>query len=538
MQNPPAIPRRVLIAASFGTFIEWYDFLTFGALAAYFGMLFFPPDNPTAGLLASLATFGVGMVVRPLGAAVFGSLADRHGRRPIFIATLVLMGVATLGVGALPAYQTLGMAAPVLLVLLRLLQGFAMGGEVGGVAVYLTEHAARGKRGLTTSGLQLMGSLGIMASMAQLVLLQSLLTHEQFMAWGWRVPFLFSAVLMLLFLRGRMSLEESPVFLQLAETKRVAHAPLRECLTDRRTLGRMALLFFCISAGGSLLFFSSQVYTKVFLETVARLDAATASGLVMASTVALIPLTLLAGWLSDHIGRKPVMLAGLLLGAACIQPVFAGLLHYANPALERFSRDIPVAIHSDACHYNPFVKPRNDCERAQDFLTRQGVSYTLQPAGAGTLHPGGAGTLQAARARQEVTVSIGGADVAGFQPEAISAALKAQGWAPQADPQQVNRLALALLLLVPALAVALITGPQTAVLAELFPARTRYTAAALPHNLSAGWIGGLSPFMVTLFSVQLGNVTAGLWYLVILLAGAFAIGLMFLPETRDVPLDA
>jgi MFS family permease len=520
MQTTSAVPRKVLFAASFGTFIEWYDFLAFGVLAAHIGALFFPKDNPTVGLLASLATFGMGMLVRPLGAAVFGSLADRHGRRPVFIATLVVMSLATLGVGALPTYGTIGIAAPVLLLLLRLVQGFAMGGEVGGVAVYLTEHAPPGKRGLYTSVLQLMGALGVMAALGQIALLQAWVGEAAFAAGWWRELFVFSGVLMAIFLVQRMSLQESPVFLQLAESKRVAHTPLRDCLTDRRTLGRMALLFFCVTAGGSLLFFSSQIYTKVFLETVVRLDGATIAGLMMVGTLALIPLTLLAGWLSDRIGRKPVMLAGLLLGALCIQPVYSGLLHFGNPALERFSRSVPVAVHVDGCHYNPFVKPRKDCERTLDYLTRQGVSYTLQPAVAG----------------QALSVSIGGTDVAGYQPEAFSAALKARGWTHSADPQQANRLVLALLLLIPTLALALVTGPQTAVLAELFPARTRYTAAALPHNLSAGWIGGLSPFVVTLLSVQLGNVTAGLWYLVILLAVGFGIGLMFLPETRDVPL--
>lgn len=520
MQETPAIPRKVILAACFGTFIEWYDFLTFAALATYFGVLFFPPDNPTAGLLASLATFGVGMVVRPLGSALFGSLADKHGRRPVFIATIVLMGLATLGVGLLPTYARVGLLAPMLLVVLRLLQGFAMGGEVGGVAVYLTEHAQPGKRGLYTSVLQLMGPLGILVSTLQVVLLQLWLSDAQFHEWGWRVPFLFSAALMLILLKSRMALQESPVFVQLLEQGKVAHAPLRECLSDRRTLGRMALLFFCVSAGGSLLFFSSQIYTTVFLKSVVRLDAPTASGLVMVSTLVLVPLTILCGWLSDRIGRRPVMLAGLLLGAVSIMPVFYGLLHYGNPALERFNREVPVVLYSDACDYSAFVKPRNDCERNQDLLTKQGVAYRLQPA----------------RTQNETTVSIGGSEVAGFQPEAVSAALKAKGWTVQAAPPRANLLLLALLLLVPAIAVALITGPQTAVLAELFPARTRYTAAALPHNLSAGWIGGLSPFMVTLLSVQWGNALAGLWYPVILLAIASAIGFLFLPETRDAVL--
>ena len=515
-----AIPRKVILAACFGTFIEWYDFLTFAALATYFGALFFPPENQTAGLLASLATFGVGMVVRPLGSALFGSLADRHGRRPVFIATIVLMGVATLGVGFLPTYAQVGMLAPALLVILRLLQGFAMGGEVGGVAVYLTEHARAGQRGLYTSVLQLMGPLGILVSSVQIVLLHGVLDDAAFNDWGWRVPFWFSAALMLFFLKGRLALQESPVFRQLQEQHKVAHAPLRECFSDRRTLGRMALLFFCVSAGGSLLFFSSQIYAAVFLKNVVGLEDQAAKGLVMVSTLALVPLTILCGWLSDRMGRRPVMLAGLLLGAVSILPVFHALLHFGNPALERFNSETQVVLYSDACDYSPFVTPRNDCERNQDFLTKHGISYRLQVA----------------RKLNEVAVSVGGIEVSGFNPEALASALKARGWAPQADPQQVNALLLALLLLVPAIAVALITGPQTAVLAELFPARMRYTAAALPHNLSAGWIGGLSPFMVTLLSVQSGDALAGLWYPVALLGMAFVIGLLFLPETRHVDL--
>ena len=529
MSVTSAVPRKIIFAASFGTFIEWYDFLAFGVLATYIGKLFFPPENPTAGLLASLATFGLGMLVRPLGAAVFGSLADRYGRRPVFIATLLVMSVATLGVGVLPTYASIGLAAPILLLLLRLVQGFAMGGEVGGVAVYLTEHSPTGKRGFYTSVLQLMGALGVMTALAQIALLQHWLGEARFVAGWWRELFIFSGVLMAIFLVQRMSLQESPVFLQLAETKRVAHTPLRDCFRDRRTLGRMALLFFCITAGGSLLFFSSQIYTKMFLENVVRLDGTTVAVLVMVGTIALMPLTIFAGWLSDRFGRKPVTLAGLLLGALCIQPVYGGLLHYGNPALERFSHAIPVVVYADSCHYNPFVKPRTDCGRSLDFLTRHGVSYTLKPAGAGTLQPAHAG--------QALTISIGGTSLAGFQPAAIAAALKARGWRHAADPKQENRLVLALLLLVPTLALALVTGPQTAILAELFPARTRYTAASLPHNLSAGWIGGLSPFMVTLISVKIGSVTAGLWYLVILLGAAFVIGLLFLPETRDVALE-
>jgi MFS family permease len=310
------------------------------------------------------------------------------------------------------------------------------------------------------------------------------------------------------------------VFRELQQQGTVSKAPLRECLTDRRTLGRMALLFFCISAGGSLLFFSSQVYANVFLKSVVRLDAQLASTLVMTSTLLLFPLTILCGWLSDKVGRRPVLLAGLILGALTILPVFKALQHYGNPALERFNREVAVTLYGNDCHYSPFRKAANDCERMQDFLVKNGVSYALQPQGD----------------KIETTLSIGGAEVHGFHPDETTGELKKKGWLEKADRAQADSFMLFLLLIVPVVAVALITGPQTAVLAELFTARTRYTAAAVPHNLSAGWIGGLSPFMVTLLSVQAGDALAGLWYPVGMLIMASVIGLLFLPETRDVHL--
>jgi MFS family permease len=510
--------RKVVLAACFGTFLEWYDFLTFATLATYFSVLFFPPEDATAALLASLAAFGVGMVVRPLGSALFGTLADRYGRRPIFLLTISLMGSATFLVGLLPTYAQVGMLAPALLLLLRLLQGFAVGGEIGGVAVYLTEHAPEGRRGLYTSVLQLMGPLGILVSTFQIVLLHQFLDADAFNSWGWRVPFLFSVVLLFISIKTRMSLEESPVFRELQEQGRVAQAPLRECFRDRRTLKGMALLFFCISAGGSLLFFTSQVYANVFLKSVVRLDAQTASMLVMLSTLVLFPLTIFCGWLSDRIGRRPVLLAGLLLGALSILPVFKGLQHYGNPAQERFNREVQVVLAGSLCDYSPFSKAAGDCARSQEFLIKNGIAHSVVAA-------------------ERTEVRIGSeATVQGFDAAALTAALKAHGWVEQADRAQADTVMLFLLLLVPVVAVALITGPQTAVLPELFKARTRYTAAALPHNLSAGWIGGLSPFMVTLLSVKAGDVMAGLWYPVGMLILASLVGLLFLPETKDVAL--
>lgn len=428
------IQRQVVVAACFGTFLEWYDFLTFASLATYFGTLFFPAEDPVAALLASLATFAVGMLVRPLGAALFGSLGDRHGRRTIFLVTILLMGVATVGVGLLPTYAQAGLWAPALLLVLRMLQGLSVGGEIGGAAVYLTEHAPIGRRGLYTSVLQLMGPLGMMASTLQIVVLQHFLNDADFRAWGWRVPFLLSALLLAISIKSRLNLHESPVFQQLRQRNAVATAPLRDCLRDRTTLGRMALLFFCVSAGGSLLFFSSQVYTTVFLKTVVKLPAAQASSLVLVTTLALFPLTLFCGWLSDRIGRRPVLLAGLASGALVLFPVFQGLL------------------------------------------------------------------------------------VLGTRPEP-------------------NLLLLGLLLGILVVPLAAVTGPQTATLPELFPARSRYSAVALPHNLSAGWIGGLSPFMVTWLSTRLDNPLAGLAYPTALLALAAVVGVFFLPEVRNRPLD-
>jgi MFS family permease len=421
--------RKVALAACFGTFIEWYDFLTFATLAVHFAALFFPANDPVAGLLYSLATFGMGMVVRPLGAALFGSLGDRIGRRKVFIATVAIMGAATFAVGLLPTHAQWGWVATGLLLALRLIQGLAMGGEIGGANVYLAEHAPVAQRGAMTSVLQWMGGLGILASTLQLVLLQTFLSEADFKAWGWRIPFLLSALLLLASVKARLALQESPVFEELRQQNHTSTAPLRECLQDPFTRGRMALLFFCVSAGGGLLFFCSQVYAPIFLRTTVKMDPVAAGWVTLAATLCLFPLTWLGGRLSDRFGRRPVVLSGLLLGLLAIVPVYVGLLRFA---------DAPPVIFA--------------------------------------------------------------------------------------------------LLLIPVIAVALVTGPQTALLSELFPARTRYTAVGLPHNLAAGWIGGLSPYFVALIADKTGSPLLGLGYPTAWLAVALVTGYFFLPETRGADL--
>jgi MFS family permease len=431
-QNSPSYP-KIATAACFGTFLEWYDFLTFATLAVAFAPLFFPSSDPVTGLLASLATFGAGMVVRPLGAAFFGSLGDRIGRRPVFLITITLMGGATFAVGFLPTYDQIGIWAPILLVSLRLLQGLSAGGEIGGSAVYLTEHAGNSNRGLKTSVLQLMGPLGMLVSTLQLVLLNQFLDPVSFKEWGWRVPFWFSIILLLVALKVRMTLEETPIFKEMLAQGQTSKSPLRDNFRDKETRRQMFLLFFCISAGGSILFFCVQVYTGIFMKSALQINPQIVDTLTITATLVLFPLTILSGALSDRIGRRPVVIGGLLLGTILIQPAY------------QFLQALSQQVTPD---------------------------YFLM-----------AGTL--------VTITL---------------------------------------------PLALVVGPQTALLAELFSAKTRNSAATLPHNLAAGWIGGLLPLIVTWLNKEFSSQLAGLWYPTIFLAIAAGLAIFFLPETKKIDL--
>lgn len=427
------------IAACFGTFLEWYDFLTFATLAVVLGPLFFPSNDPNAGLLASLATFGVGMVVRPIGSALFGSLGDHMGRKPVFMITIALMGLATVSVGFLPTYSQIGIWAPVLLVCLRLMQGLSAGGEIGGSAVFLTEHAGNKNRGFKTSFLQLMGPLGILVSTLQIAFLQQWLSPEEFQAWGWRVPFWISIVLLLIAFKARMVLEETPVFLELSKHADKNDSQLMNNFKDPEIRKRMFLLFFCISSSGAILFFCVQVYTAIFLKTSVRLNTSLVDQLSIFATMMLFPLTIFAGWVSDHIGRKPVVLGGILLGAIFIHPAFQ-LLQYFGGLYIQSSTNSSIA--------------------------GMGIILTL------------------------LSLTLG-----------------------------------------------LVVGPQTALLAELFPAKNRNSAAILPHNLAAGWIGGLLPLIVTWLNQVWGNNLAGLWYPTLFLGAAAIAAFLYLPETKGINLS-
>ncbi|WP_255534214.1 MFS transporter [Polynucleobacter sp. AP-Feld-500C-C5] len=426
---------KVAIAACFGTFLEWYDFLTFATLAVVLGPLFFPSNDPNTGLLASLATFGVGMVVRPIGSAIFGSLGDRIGRKPVFMITIALMGIATVSVGFLPTYAQIGIWAPILLVGLRLLQGLSAGGEIGGSAVYLTEHAGNEHRGFKTSFLQLMGPLGILVSTIQIAFLQQWLSPEEFQLWGWRVPFWISLLLLIIAIYIRKSLEETPIFLELTKQTTKNESQLINNFRDPEIRKRMFLLFFCISSSGAILFFCVQVYTAIFLKISVGLNPALVDQFSIFATIVLFPLIIFAGWLSDRVGRKPIILSGIILGVIFIQPAF-------------------------------------------QLLQVLGNLYIQSPAFSSLL---GIGSI----------------------------------------------------LMVLALSLGLVVGPQTALLAELFPAKNRNSAATLPHNLAAGWIGGLLPLIVTWLNQAWGNGLAGLWYPTIFLLIAAIVSFLYLPETKN-----
>ncbi|WP_353433357.1 MFS transporter [Polynucleobacter sp. MWH-UH23A] len=411
--------------------------MTFASLAVIFGPLFFPSSDPNAGLLASLATFGVGMVVRPIGSALFGSLGDRIGRKPVFMITIGLMGAATVCVGFLPTYSEIGIWAPILLVTLRLFQGLSAGGEIGGGAVYLTEHAGNENRGFKTSFLQLMGPLGILASTIQISVLQSRLTIEEFQSWGWRVPFWTSLLLLAIAFYIRRSLEETPVFLELSKQDQT-QSQLVNNFKDGEIRKRMFLLFFCVSSSGAILFFCVQVYAAIFLKTSIKLDSTLVDKLSIISTIALLPLTVFAGWLSDKVGRKPVILAGISLGVILLYPAFQLLVFLGD-----------------------------------DFLAHE---------------------------------------------------------------RSLSLISITIVLVFLSSMLALVVGPQTAILAELFPARNRNSAATLPHNLAAGWIGGLLPLIVTWLNQFFENSLAGLWYPMIFLGLSGTIAAYYLPETKCTSL--
>jgi MFS family permease len=519
----PFVTRRKLLlvfASSFGALLEWYDFYIYAALAGVFGSLFFPSGNESTAFLASLATFGAGFLVRPLGALFFGRLGDRIGRKYTFMATIVLMGVSTVGVGLLPSYAQIGIAAPVLLVCLRLLQGFALGGETGGAATYLAEHAPPGKRGFYTSSLQVTTTFGLLFSILVVAATRAAMDEASFRAGGWRIPFLVSIVLLIVSVYLRTKLEESPTFQSMKHAGALSKSPIGESFTRWGNLKYVLIMLFSTASGVGVIFGTGHFYSMYFLQNTLKVAPNTVSLLLAIALICAAPFYGVFGWLSDRIGRKWIMMLACLLLVLTTQPIFHALTHYANPKLEAFQKNAPVVVQAGDCHFSLFAAPKTDCDRIRTNLSSWGVSYQQAPQVAG----------------KPAQVSIGDTVVQGSDPKALQQALLKNGWPEHADPALVNGPMVVLLMWILVIYLTMVYGPMAAFMVELFPARIRYTSLSLPFHIGSGWFGGMLPFVVSAISVAHGNAYFGLWYPVVIAAVSLVVGVLFVPETyrRDI----
>ena len=517
--------RKVIFASSLGTVFEWYDFFLYGALAAVISKQFFAGVNDTTAFIFALMAFAAGFIVRPFGALVFGRLGDMIGRKYTFLATIVLMGVATFCVGLLPTYASIGIAAPIILVVLRMLQGLALGGEYGGAATYVAEHAPMGKRGLHTSWIQSTATLGLLLSLL-VVLACRYFTGDQFEVWGWRIPFLLSIVLLGISTWIRLSLHESPAFVKMKGEGKVCKAPIRESFGQWEKLKVVLIALFSINAGQAVTFYAAQFYVLFFLTQFLKMDPALANGLLIVSVVIGAPFFIFFGWLSDKVGRKPVLMLGLLLATVLYFPIFKALAHYANPLVDQASRQAPITVLADPAtctfQFDPVGKARFDspCDKVKTFLVKQGLPYHSAAAPAGS----------------EVQVSIGDVRIDGYDEAALRGAVTLAGYPQQADPQLVNKPMIVALIVALILISAMCYGPLAALMVELFPTRIRYTSMSLPYHIGNGWFGGFLPTVSFALVVYTGDIFYGLWYPVVITGVSLLVGLLCLGETRHVDI--
>ncbi len=515
-----AAHRRVIFASSLGTVFEWYDFYLYGTLAVFFSALFFPPGHDTAAFLASLATFGAGFAVRPLGALVFGRIGDRVGRKYTFLITIIVMGLATALVGILPTYAQIGIWAPILLVSLRLAQGLALGGEYGGAATYVAEHAPPGRRGYYTSWIQTTATLGFFLSLAVILACRLGFGEAAFKDWGWRVPFLLSVVLLGVSVYIRLKLQESPVFAEMKAEGRLSRAPLTESFGQWSNARIVLLALFGATAGQGVVWYTGQFYALFFLQNTLKLDFQTSYLLIAAALLLGTPFFVFFGRLSDRIGRKHIMVTGCLLAAITFIPIFKGLTLSVNPALAEFEARAAITVAGRDCHFRIFAKPATPCDQARDFLTKSGVSYQRLPP----------------PTDQEVVTRIGDRRLEGFDEAAYRAALGDSGYPAAADPERVNLPITVALLLVLMIYVTMVYGPIAAFLVELFPTQIRYSSMSLPYHIGNGWFGGFLPFLAAALVVLTGNIYYGLWYPIAIAAMSGVVGLIGLKETKDADL--
>ena len=516
--------KKVIFASSLGTVFEWYDFYLYATLAPFFAALFFPKGNETAALLSAFATYAAGFLVRPFGALVFGRIGDLVGRKYTFLVTILVMGFATFAVGLLPTYASIGWAAPILLVSLRLLQGLALGGEYGGAATYVAEHAPHGRRGYDTSWIQTTATLGFFLSLAVIGGCRVGMDVKTFADWGWRLPFLVSAILLAFSVYIRLKLNESPVFQKMKDEGKGSKAPLTESFLHYPNNKFVLLALLGATAGQGVIWYTGQFYALFFLTITLKVDYLTAYTLIGASLLLGTPFFVFFGWLSDHIGRLKIILAGCLLGALTYFPLFGALTHYANPALEAYQAKTQISVEANQCDFHLFVGPWSkfsECDRVKDFLTKQGLSFKSAPA----------------TGDAPVVTKVGGIEVKGWDEKALAAALKESGYPGPANKDQINYGMTLLILFIMLIYVTMVYGPIAAFLVELFPTKIRYTSMSLPYHIGNGWFGGMLPLTATAMVAATGDVYYGLWYPIVVAVMTLVIGGLFLRDTKDVDIS-
>ena len=521
--------RRVIFASSLGTVFEWYDFYLYATLAPFFAALFFPKGNDTAALLSAFATYAAGFLVRPFGALVFGRIGDLVGRKYTFLVTIVVMGFATFAVGLLPTFQSIGWGAPVLLVSLRLLQGLALGGEYGGAATYVAEHAPQNQRGYDTSWIQTTATLGFFLALLVIYLCRftGWMEPKDFAEWGWRIPFLVSLVLLIFSVYIRLKLNESPVFQRMKAEGKGSKAPLRDSFLKYPNNKYALLALLGATAGQGVVWYTGQFYALFFLTITLKMDGATAYTLIALSLLIGTPFFVVFGALSDKIGRLKIILFGCLIAALTYFPLFKGLTHYVNPALETYQATNAISVAAKDCEFHIFVGPWStfsDCDKAQDLLTKAGLSFSKSE-----LPPGSTDT---------VITKIGNTELRGFDDKKYNDALKASGYPNGADKTKINYPMTLLILVIMMIYVTLVYGPIAAFLVELFPTRIRYTSMSLPYHIGNGWFGGMLPLLATAMVAAKGDIYYGLWYPIIVAIMTFIIGLIFLRDHKDRDIES
>jgi MFS family permease len=535
---------RVITASSAGTAFEWYDFFIFGSLTPVIAKVFLAGLDPTGALVAALALFAVGFAFRPLGAILFGAMGDRVGRKATFLATVSLMGGATFAIGLLPTYASAGIIAPILLILLRICQGTALGGEYGGAAIYVAEHAPNGRRGAATGWIQSSASFGLLAALLVIVATRTTLGDEAFNAWGWRIPFLASILLLAISVWMRVKLSESPHFAKLKEEGEITKAPLRESFANRDSLRRVLIAFFGIMCAQGAVWYFTFFYMQVFLEKSLGVPGATKDLLLIAMTLVSAPLYVFFGWLSDRVGRKPVMLGGMLLALALYFPGSHLIAQAANPALVAAQARTPVVVEADpatcSSQFDPTgtAKFTSACDIAKSVLIARGISFTHRDNALPTytaifVGPESVAVSGASDARSAAEIKA----VKDMVARQLDNLLERYGYPKSADPGAIHYPTLLAVLFLFVVAATALYGPQAAALVEMFPTRIRYTAMSLPYHVGTGWVGGFLP--VTSFAIvaMTGNIYQGLWYAVAFTAISVVVTIFFVRETHGKPLE-